>query len=72
MELVESCRTGAATNIIYGLALGYKSVVVPVFILAFIIYLSFSLCDLYGKIYAVCCLCVSMSLRLYVSMSLFL
>ncbi|KAJ1415647.1 vacuolar membrane proton pump, inorganic pyrophosphatase [Ochromonadaceae sp. CCMP2298] len=48
MELVESCRTGAATNIIYGLALGYKSVVVPVFILAFIIYLSFSLCDLYG------------------------
>lgn len=48
LELVESCRTGAATNIIYGLALGYKSVIVPVFILAFIVYLSFELCDLYG------------------------
>mmetsp|Transcript_44841 Transcript_44841/g.124273 ORF Transcript_44841/g.124273 Transcript_44841/m.124273 type:complete len:553 (-) Transcript_44841:113-1771(-) len=47
-ELVESCRTGAATNIIYGLALGYKSVIVPVFILSFIVYLSFELCDLYG------------------------
>jgi H+-translocating diphosphatase len=47
-ELVEACRTGAATNIIWGLALGYNSVVVPVFILAFIVYVSFSLCDLYG------------------------
>jgi len=47
-ELVESCKTGAATNIIYGLSLGYKSVVVPVFILAGIIFYAFSLCDLYG------------------------
>lgn len=47
-ELVESCRTGAATNIIYGLSLGYKSVIVPVFILAYIVYLAFSLCDMYG------------------------
>jgi len=47
-ELVESCKTGAATNIIYGLSLGYKSVVVPVFILAAIIFYAFSLCDLYG------------------------
>lgn len=28
--------------------MGYKSVIVPVFILAFIIWLSFELCDLYG------------------------
>lgn len=48
LELVESCKTGAATNIIYGLSLGYKSVIIPVFILAFIIYLSFELGDLYG------------------------
>jgi len=47
-ELVESCRTGAATNIIYGLSLGYKSVIVPVFILAFIVFLAFELGDLYG------------------------
>jgi H(+)-translocating pyrophosphatase len=48
IDLANSCRTGAATNIIYGLALGYKSVIVPVFILAGIIYLAFELCDMYG------------------------
>jgi inorganic pyrophosphatase len=47
-DLVKACKTGPATNIIAGLALGYKSVIVPVFILAFIIWLSFELCDLYG------------------------
>jgi len=47
-ELARSTKTGAATNIIYGLALGFKSVVVPVFILAAIIFTAFSLCDLYG------------------------
>lgn len=47
-ELANACRTGAATNIIYGLALGYKSVIVPVFILASVIYVGFELCDLYG------------------------
>eukprot|EP01031_Cornospumella_fuschlensis_P045402 gene45402-55553_t len=46
-DLVKACKTGPATNIIAGLALGYKSVIVPVFILSFIIYLSFELCDLY-------------------------
>jgi H+-translocating diphosphatase len=33
-DVAESCKTGAATNIIYGLALGYKSVIIPVFALA--------------------------------------
>ena len=47
-ELARSCKTGAATNIIYGLSLGYKSAIVPVFILATIIYASFESCDLYG------------------------
>ena len=47
-ELVTACKTGAATNIIYGLALGYKSVIAPVFILAAVIYISFELLDLYG------------------------
>eukprot|EP01041_Mallomonas_annulata_P007651 gene7651-15661_t len=47
-ELAHSCRTGASTNIIYGLALGYKSVIIPIFILAIIIYISFYFCDLYG------------------------
>ena len=37
-EVANACRTGAATNIIYGLALGYKSAVIPVCILAFIVH----------------------------------
>jgi H(+)-translocating pyrophosphatase len=48
LELAESCRTGAATNIIYGLALGYKSVILPVSILAAIVYICFDRCDMYG------------------------
>lgn len=48
IELANSCKTGAATNIIYGLSLGYKSVIVPVFVLALIVYVAFELCDLYG------------------------
>lgn len=33
-ELSESCTTGAATNIIYGLALGHLSTIIPVILLA--------------------------------------
>jgi len=47
-EVADSCNTGAATNIIFGLALGYKSVIVPVFCIAATIYLSFSLAGMYG------------------------
>merc|ERR1712137_1179906 len=39
---------GAATNMIYGIALGYKSVIIPVIVLAGAVYGSFSLCDMYG------------------------
>jgi inorganic pyrophosphatase len=46
--LADSTETGAATNIIYGLALGYKSTIVPVCVLAFGVWLSFSLMDMYG------------------------
>jgi len=47
-ELADSCKTGAATNMIYGIALGYKSVVIPVIVLAGIVYGSFARCDMYG------------------------
>jgi len=48
-EVAMSCKTGgAATNIIYGLALGYLSAIVPVFILSGIIFTAFTLCDTYG------------------------
>jgi len=48
-EVAMSCKQGgAATNIIYGLALGYLSTIVPVLILAGIVFASFTLCDTYG------------------------
>jgi H(+)-translocating pyrophosphatase len=47
-EVADSCRTGAATNVIYGLALGYKSVIVPVFCISLTIYVGFKMADMYG------------------------
>ncbi|KAJ7513667.1 hypothetical protein O6H91_23G010100 [Diphasiastrum complanatum] len=47
-DVADSCRTGAATNIIFGLALGYKSVIIPVIAIAIAIFLSFSLAAMYG------------------------
>jgi len=39
---------GAPVNIIYGLALGYKSVVIPVFCLAATVYVTYTLAAMYG------------------------
>lgn len=47
-EIAESCETGAATNIIYGLALGYVSVLPSTFAMAVTIYTSYRMADLYG------------------------
>jgi H(+)-translocating pyrophosphatase len=47
-EVAESCKTGAATNIIYGLALGYLSNIFPVILLAMAAYLSHVLLGLFG------------------------
>lgn len=47
-KLAEACRTGPATNIILGLALGYSSCIIPVLCLAVTIYISFSLASMYG------------------------
>lgn len=46
--LVESCRMGAAPNIILGLALGYMSTIVPIVCLAITIWVSFTFAGLYG------------------------
>ncbi|MBT4855540.1 sodium-translocating pyrophosphatase [bacterium] len=40
-NLADSCRSGAATNIIYGLSLGMESTALPVIILAFVVLLAF-------------------------------
>lgn len=47
-EVAESCKTGAAPNIIFGLALGFYSVLVPIVCLAVTIFISFKFCDMYG------------------------
>lgn len=47
-EVAESCTTGAATNIIYGLALGYKSVIIPTFLIATTIYVSYNFASVFG------------------------
>eukprot|EP00536_Pseudo-nitzschia_multiseries_P015391 jgi/Psemu1/327882/estExt_fgenesh1_pg.C_8750007 len=47
-ELADSCKTGAATNMIYGIALGFKSAIIPVIVLALVVYFSFAICDMYG------------------------
>ncbi|MFQ6651065.1 hypothetical protein Gotur_022226 [Gossypium turneri] len=47
-DVADSCRTGAATNIIFGLALGYKSCIIPIFAIAISIFVSFSFAAMYG------------------------
>ncbi|MGI9330101.1 MAG: V-type H(+)-translocating pyrophosphatase [Gammaproteobacteria bacterium] len=47
-EVAKSTETGVATNIIYGLALGYKSTVLPYICIAIAIATSWSLAGMYG------------------------
>jgi inorganic pyrophosphatase len=47
-ELANSCTSGAATNIIFGLALGYLSTIVPVVALAITIFVSLKLLGMFG------------------------
>ncbi|KAF1875572.1 hypothetical protein Lal_00006201 [Lupinus albus] len=47
-DVADSCRTGAATNVIFGLALGYKSVIIPIFAIAVSIFVSFTFAAMYG------------------------
>jgi len=47
-EVSRACETGAATNIIYGLALGYKSTIIPIVCLAVSIFVSHQLAGYYG------------------------
>jgi K(+)-stimulated pyrophosphate-energized sodium pump len=47
-DIAKSCETGAATNIIFGLALGYKSTVLPYIAIAISIFVSWELAGMYG------------------------
>jgi len=46
--VADACRTGASTNIIFGLALGYQSCIIPTIVLAIVSFVSFSLANMYG------------------------
>ncbi|KAF6164680.1 hypothetical protein GIB67_033896 [Kingdonia uniflora] len=47
-DVADSCRTEAATNVIFGLALGYKYAIIPIFDIALSIFISFNLAAMYG------------------------
>ena len=47
-ELTDACETGPATNIIYGLALGYLSCIIPVIVLCVVVYYAHSTLGFYG------------------------
>ncbi|KAI9117505.1 hypothetical protein K1719_011671 [Acacia pycnantha] len=47
-EVVGSCNTGVATNVIFGLALGHKSVIIPSFAIAISSYVGFRRASMYG------------------------
>jgi len=48
LEIARESKLGAPANIIYGLALGYKSVIIPVICLGWTIFASYSLAGMYG------------------------
>ncbi|MCP4649774.1 MAG: sodium/proton-translocating pyrophosphatase [PVC group bacterium] len=47
-KLSESCKSGAAINIIRGLALGYLSTIIPIICIAVTIFISFYFAGMYG------------------------
>lgn len=47
-DVANACRISTASNIIFGLALGYLSVVIPIFCLAITIFIAFELAGMYG------------------------
>ena len=47
-EVAQSAETGPATVIIYGMALGFKSTIIPVLLVAAVVYVSFTSLDMFG------------------------
>lgn len=47
-EVADACRTGAATDIIFGLALGYKSTIIPAIVIAINVFVGNNLAGMYG------------------------
>jgi K(+)-stimulated pyrophosphate-energized sodium pump len=47
-SIAKSTETGAATNIIQGIALGYESSIIPILLIAVVVFVSFKFAGLYG------------------------
>ena len=65
-RLAEASQSGAGTNLIFGLALGFESVVIPVSSIALIVYVSFYY---FGGIFGVSLAAVSMLATVGITMS---
>jgi len=66
IKLAETSSSGAATNLIYGLSIGFESVVLPVCSLAMVIFISFKF---FGGLYGVALAAVSMLATVGITMS---
>jgi len=66
-EVARSCHTGSATDIIYGLALGYMSTIFPIAILIVVIYVSYLCAAMYGIAIATCGMLSTLAILLSVS-----
>lgn len=68
-EMARACSQGPAINIIYGLALGYNSTLVPILLLAVTVIVSINLCGLFGVALAaigmLSTLCVGLAIDAY-------
>ncbi|MCO5605917.1 hypothetical protein L7F22_060103 [Adiantum nelumboides] len=51
-DVADSLKIGAVPNVIFGIAFGYKFVIIPIFAIAMAIYVSFALVVFYGVVVA--------------------
>ncbi|KKP24171.1 MAG: hypothetical protein SZ59_C0002G0017 [candidate division TM6 bacterium GW2011_GWF2_28_16] len=65
-KLAETSQTGAGTNLIYGLSIGFESVVIPIISLALVIYFSFMY---FGGLFGIAIAAVSMLSTVGITMS---
>ncbi len=65
-RLAEASRTGAGTNLIYGLSIGYESVVVPICSIAISVFFAY---EYFGGVYGVALAAVSMLATVGITMS---
>jgi K(+)-stimulated pyrophosphate-energized sodium pump len=65
-KLAEVSKAGAATNLIYGLSLGFESTVAPVIVIALVIFAAFIFC---GGLFGVALTAVSMLATVGITMS---